>query len=105
MLISIPSAPDAVKSASIRFVTFSSASFKILLMVNVISLAVSVITVSLLRIGFSVSAVEKAFVNPPKIRPGSIKTNITGIISRAMTATMIFPICFRPAHRAPATAP
>ena len=72
---------------------------------KVISLAFSIIAVSLFKIGISGSDGEKALVSPPKIRPGSMRTNNTGSISRAMTATMIFPICFRPAHTAPATAP
>ena len=72
---------------------------------KVISLAFSIIAVLLFKIGISGSDGEKALVSPPKIRPGSMRTNNTGSISRAMTATMIFPICFRPAHTAPATAP
>lgn len=89
-LTSIWSAPDAAKSASIRASTSSSASPKMPLRVKVISLAFSIIAVSLFKIGISGSDGEKALVSPPKIRPGSMRTNNTGSISREMTATMIF---------------
>ena len=64
-------APDAAKSASIRASTSSSASPKMPLRVKVISLAFSIIAVSLFKIGISGSDGEKALVSPPKIRPGA----------------------------------
>ena len=88
-----------------RAITSSSASPKMELMVKVMSLAFSTIAVSLLRTGCSVSAGEKALIKPPKISPGSIKTNRTGNRSKMTMTAMILPICLRPAQTAPATAP
>ena len=104
-MISMWSAPDEAKSSSIRAITSSSASPRMELMVNVMSLAFSTIAVSLLRTGASESAGEKALTRPPKISPGSIRINSTGSKSRMIMTAMILPMCLRPAQTAPATAP
>ena len=76
-----------------------------LLMVKVMVLAFSTMAVSLFRMGFSVSAGEKAEEKPSKIRPGSISTKSTGSSNRTAAAARNFPANLRPSHNAPAAAP
>lgn len=70
-----------------------------------ISVRFESIAALLFNIGVPGSLGEKASVSPPKMIDGSIQINIIGIIIKAITAIMIFPITLRFSQTNPAAAP